>query len=123
DGRADVLEYMPSGVRRLRHRDANLKPLWEARLDDDDASKRPVVMEKQSLRWRDVLPRSAELPPLMQSTVDLNGDGSADLVWLSRATPAVLALSGRDGSPLWAYRAADGPGRVSGEPLFHDLGG
>ena len=40
---------------------------------------------------------------LVQPTPDLNGDGTADLVWAIRGTPSFLALSGEDGALLWTY--------------------
>ena len=48
---------------------------------------------------------------LVQPASDLDGDGTADIVWAFRGTPSFLALSGKDGSMLWTYTAeADGRG-------------
>ncbi len=42
---------------------------------------------------------------------DLNGDGIRDIVWSYHNAPAVLAMSGKDGTILWNYHAdPDGQG-------------
>ncbi len=48
---------------------------------------------------------------LLSPALDLDGDGTGDLLWYTRALPALVALSGRDGAILWNYVAElDGPG-------------
>jgi hypothetical protein len=37
---------------------------------------------------------------------DLDGDGTGDILWPLANSPTVLAISGKDGSMLWAYSAA-----------------
>jgi hypothetical protein len=121
DGRHDVLEYTAAGVRRLRG--ADLKPVWEAALDDDDPAKRAAPLERAGVRWRDFLPRPGDLRArVSRAAADLDGDGRHDLLWLGGDTPAVFAQSGRDGSVLWAYRAAEA-GHVVGDATALDLGG
>ena len=44
---------------------------------------------------------------------DLDGDGTADLVFASHTSPSLLALSGKDGAFLWNYTAdLDRPARA-----------
>jgi hypothetical protein len=121
DGRHDIIEYTAFGVRR-RH-GATAKPLWEVTLDDDDPAKRAAPLEKEGVRWRDFLPRPGDLRTRVSHVAaDLDGDGRHDLLWLGCDTPAVFAQSGRDGSVLWAYRAA-GSGYVLGDAAALDLDG
>jgi hypothetical protein len=119
DGRGDILEYTPNGVRRLHG--ASLKPLWDVQLDADEPTKRAAVLERANIRWREFLPQeNDERSRLAHPALDLDGDGRKDLLWLNRSTPALFAQSGRDGSLLWAYRAGDG-GRVFGDPVAFQL--
>ena len=73
---------------------------------------------------------------LVQPAPDLDGDGTGDLVWAIHGTPSLLALSGKDGSVLWAYSADPGPsatplsaeeppypGRIAGAPAAVDVDG
>ncbi len=50
-------------------------------------------------RWLEYGPA----PELVTSAPDLDGDGTGDLVWVSRQMPSFLALSGRNGSVLWEH--------------------
>ena len=53
---------------------------------------------------------------LVEPPVDLNGDGTGDLLWYFRKTSGLLAMSGKDGSLLWNYVAdLDGPGGPQGD--------
>ena len=73
---------------------------------------------------------------MVQPAPDLDGDGTRDLVWAIHGTPSLLALSGKDGSLLWAYSADPGdsatplsvqaaphPGRIAGAAVAVDVDG
>jgi outer membrane protein assembly factor BamB len=49
---------------------------------------------------------------------DLDGDGTGDVVFFSRTSAAIVALSGKDGSMLWIFLANDGG---SGGPRRDDF--
>ena len=51
---------------------------------------------------------------------DLNGDGTGDLLVSLRSAAAFVALSGKDGSLLWSFRATP-DGRRGPQPLDRDL--
>jgi outer membrane protein assembly factor BamB len=53
-------------------------------------------------------------PGVVRTGIDLNGDGKDDLIFASRVSPSLLAVSGGDGKALWWYRAAPDL------PLGHD---
>ncbi|MBI1311275.1 protein kinase [bacterium] len=69
-------------------------------------------------QWASLLSNPGILSDDMRRRVpqleDLNGDGTRDLVLLSRNRPSLLAVSGADGSVLWWYRAR--PPLPNGEP-------
>ncbi|MEQ9406455.1 MAG: protein kinase [Fuerstiella sp.] len=48
---------------------------------------------------------SDDLNRLVRPLMDLNGDGITDPVLMSRSSPSLLAVSGKDGTPLWWHRA------------------
>jgi outer membrane protein assembly factor BamB len=64
-------------------------------------------------------------PQLVQPAPDLDGDGAPDLLWASRRRAALLAVSGKDGHPLWDHRSSPGPeeGSVLGMPSLADVDG
>jgi serine/threonine protein kinase len=49
---------------------------------------------------------TGESPGLALPAADLDGDGRHDLVFASRHSPSLLAVSGKDGKVLWWFRAA-----------------
>jgi hypothetical protein len=54
-------------------------------------------------------------PGLLAPAVDLDGDGVPDLVWASRTTPTLLAVSGRDGHVLWWHHPLEWPALPPGK--------
>ena len=41
----------------------------------------------------------------MRPLVDLDGDGTPDLIWASRSTASLVAVSGKSGKVLWCHRS------------------
>ena len=66
---------------------------------------KPFASDRDPVRWM----RGAFDPTrpggLLEQVPDLNGDGVGDLVLFNALSPAVLAVSGKDGSMLWNYVA------------------
>ena len=81
-------------------------------------------------------------PALVRPTLDLDGDGTPDLIWASRSSAALLAISEKSGKLLWCHRclaalpenirekdvqsrAGTGAnaGTIVGEPLLAEAGG
>lgn len=107
---------------------ATSNPLWPGDLKMQDTPIAPtdpltlVIWEE----WRNLLqgfsdlggytsPSTGQSPGLAQPAVDLDGDGRHDLVFASRVSPSLLAISAKDGRALWWFRAAPGI------PAEHDL--
>jgi serine/threonine protein kinase/outer membrane protein assembly factor BamB len=93
--------------RRLRRLDgATGQPVWAGDFIFDASTLPP---DRDLREWKELLAPSAVLPwpqvsRLMQPASDLNGDGVGDLVWFSRSSPSLLAISGADGRVLWSFR-------------------
>jgi Protein kinase domain/FG-GAP-like repeat len=108
DGRTDVLVLSSTGVTR-RHGGAGAV-LWAADLRESADPK------LAGFRWdwdfygtptgRGDTDRR---PGLLTPCTDLDGDGTPDLVWVSRRQAAVVVLSGADGKVLWCFQAAPPP--------------
>jgi len=117
-------------LRRLEGRTANA--LWERTLALDDLpeleSNFNVAGSPELLKPppRAAWDASVQLEPTGKPALppDLNGDGTADLVWVLRDATSLLAVSGADGSLLWRFRTEVGNGRtVLGQPLASDVNG
>jgi len=106
-GKADFVEW--TGETLIRRDGVKGKPIWDASRPAKlwDANRDPVAwMLRLSYLGDEQRPGV-----LAQPARDLDGDGTADIVWAFRGTPSLLALSGKDGALLWTYTAdADGPG-------------
>ena len=124
-GKADFIEW--NGETLIRRDGSTGKPIWDAARPARPWSpeRDPVAALRRLSHFGD-LKRPGEL---VQPTPDLDGDGTADLVWAIRGTPSFLALSGKDGALLWTYSADPGepatprsadddrrPGRIVGAP-------
>ncbi len=106
-GKADLVEW--TGLSLIRREGASGKPVWDA-----SRPAKPWGPKHDPVAWIERLSYLGdEKRPgaLVQPAPDLDGDGTADIVWAFRGTPSFLALSGANGSMLWNYMAqADGPG-------------
>jgi hypothetical protein len=95
-GKADLIEWTGQAVIR---RDAQTgKPVWDTRgarlpWKGDEKSAEPLR------RWLEYGP----VPELVTSAPDLDGDGTGDLVWVSRPMSSLLVLSGRNASVIWEH--------------------
>jgi outer membrane protein assembly factor BamB len=66
------------------------------------------------------MPGVDDPPALVEPAPKLAADGTGDLVWASRTSPSLLAVSGRDGRLLWWYRSPSvlpGAAKVVGVPV------
>ncbi len=81
---------------------ATLQPRWSLAISDDTL---PKGMERNvwfNLIWTS---QPGLEPIVLDQVVDLDGDGFSEVVIGSTQHPVLLAVSGRDGNPLWWYRA------------------
>ncbi len=110
DGRCDLIVVShrvpgPQGdtfFRRLRRLDgATGKAIWSL-----DFSNETLPAGHDLRTWSTLLTWSGVGFPgyLVDPPPDLNGDGTRDLVWASRTSPSLVAVSGTDGKLLWWFR-------------------
>ena len=101
--KADFVQF--EGKALIRRDGATGKIIWDA-----FHPRKPYATDRDPVRWM----RNAFWPghqSLLDQVPDLDGDGVGDLVLFSEITPAVLALSGKDGSMIWNFVAElNGPG-------------
>jgi serine/threonine protein kinase len=116
--RTDLVVYRTSN-RSLRRLDgATGKPIWPQDLvldknnlpADDSPDEWPTLLSSNTNPWQSSW--------LAASTVDLNHDGDADLIFASRQKPALIAASGKTGKILWLFR---GRTKLSGRDDLADL--
>jgi outer membrane protein assembly factor BamB/predicted Ser/Thr protein kinase len=124
--------------RRIRRFDGRSgRALWTLDFDVSTLPDGVPLAEWSGLLAHSGLLQSDHL--LLRPEVDLSGDGVADLVWLGRNTPSLLAVSGADGAVLWLFRGrpelpedargldgafdAGGRGAVVGRPALPDVDG
>ncbi len=130
-GKTDFIEW--TGETVIRRDGATGKVVWDA-----SRPARPWEQGRDPVAWlRRLSCFGDEKRPglLTRPAPDLNGDGIADLVWAINGTPSLLALSGKDGSLLWAYCAGQAmagslpgdkelpAGRTLGVPYMADIDG
>ena len=130
-GKTDFIEW--TGETMIRRDGATGKVVWDA-----SRPARPWEQGRDPVAWlRRLSCFGDEKRPglLTRPAPDLNGDGIADLVWALNGTPSLLALSGKDGSLLWAYCAGQAmagslpsdkelpAGRTLGVPYMADIDG
>ena len=142
DGRPDVIVVSLGALQRIRRLDgATSRPAWPGDFIFDAATCPADIDAGEWAGARGFAGAGGVLgfPALVEPVVDLDGDGSGDCIWASRAIPSLLALSGKTGRLLWCHRArtrpADGadtaglrlhsawPGGVLGRPLMLAAGG
>ena len=97
-GKADFIEFERQSL--IRRDGATGKVIWDA-LHPAKA----FASDRDPVRWMHDAFYPARSGGLMKQVPDLNGDGVGDLVLFNDFTPAVLAVSGKDGSMLWNYVA------------------
>ena len=103
-GKADFIEC---SARSLIRRDgATGQVKWDA-----FHPAKPYASDHDPARWLGGHGTWSGRGELAAPPMDLDGDGTRDLVFYSRYAPALLAVSGADGSMLWNYVAElDRPG-------------
>jgi hypothetical protein len=97
-GKSDLVEW--TGQTFIRRDGTTGKPIWDA-----SRPAKPWPPERDPVAWMRRLAQepAAERPVvLVRPAPDLDGDGTGDLVWVINGTLSFLAVSGRDGSLLWA---------------------
>jgi len=98
-GRADVVLVGKTGLRRLSG--ATLEPVKDwgpGPLGESEVGRRP------EFDWSQVLARDGgQRPWLVQPAPVVDGDRL--LIWASRSSPSLLAVSGKTGRLLWWHRA------------------
>ncbi|MFN0051920.1 MAG: protein kinase domain-containing protein [Planctomycetales bacterium] len=117
DGQTHLLVGGERGWRVLNG--ATSGSLWPGDLKLPDAPIPPTDPNTLVNReeWRNMLegysemggyhsPATGQSPGLALPTVDLDADGRQDLVFASRVSPSLLAISAKDGRVLWWFRAA-----------------
>ena len=103
-GRADLIEWSATSL--ICRDGATGKVRWDALHPEA-----PFDKERDPRAWlvEGLLASGAGM--VLSPAVDLDGDGTRDLLWYARALPALVALSGRDGAMLWNHVAElNGPG-------------
>jgi hypothetical protein len=122
-GKADLVEW--SGGSLIRRDAATGKVRWDA-----FHPRFPFARGRDTARW---LPDefSGERPyMLLERVVDVNGDGTRDLLWFLQRNASFLAISGSDGSMLWNQPVeldrSSGPqgnamSDIAGEPAIIDV--
>ncbi len=117
-GKADLIEWADDSAMRgeltgsslIRRDGATGKVIWDAARPGTS-----IAGGGDLRRWITAsLPKVGD-QSLLQMALDLNGDGTRDLLWFNRWRAVFLALSGKDGSMIWNHDASSdrpaGPGR------------
>ncbi|MBI3865392.1 MAG: protein kinase [Planctomycetia bacterium] len=104
---------------------ATLAPAWPRDLTQypEKPEDAPVPKSYVSGAWHDLLQVSSmsygsetgNSPGLAQPAADVDGDGRDDLIFASRVSPSLVAVSGKEGKVLWWYRA------LPNFPAGHDV--
>ena len=122
---ADVLVRTFNGARRFDGRSG--AKLWDTSFPGDQLD------DKTGFIWQAYRIEGWEArdgrQQLVATHLDLNNDGVNDLVWASQRQAALLAISGKDGKPLWLFhdRGAKQPdinlseGKLLGQPATIDV--
>ncbi len=108
DAHDDVFLAAANQLRRFDG--ATGQPVWQTSLTANDqplvakalsaATSSTSTLLGPSYAGADIIP-----PCLVRPLVDLDGDGTPDLVWASRSTASLVAVSGKSGKVLWCHRS------------------
>jgi hypothetical protein len=104
DGKPSVIHVTGQGLRRLDG--ASGRPVWPGGTVSLEAKDQPAMAGVKGypgaalLSWG-LFGIKPEPPGLVQPAPDL--DGAGDLVWASRTSTSLLAVSGRSGKVLWWF--------------------
>ncbi len=140
DGRDEIIITANDSVRRMNS--ATGQQIWKTTLTTE---KQPLLETALGKDYRQVFrPRGygTEFTPqgIVRPLVDLDGDGTPDLIVASRMSTALVALSGKTGDVLWCHYSRVTPpdgvdvqnvkhhslsnmAMVVGQPLFAEVDG
>jgi hypothetical protein len=108
DGKPSVIHVTGVGLRRLDG--ASGKPVWPGGTVSLEAKDQPTLAGVKEYPGATLLLwdlNSPQPPGLVQPAPDLDGDGTGDLVWASRTSTSLLAVSGQSGKVLgWFWSRA-----------------
>jgi hypothetical protein len=148
DERDDVLLAQQDKLRRVNG--ATGQPIWEISLAAKDQSLVDRVFHamygRRPFFWPNIFGSAGagyEPPCLVRPLIDIDGDGTPDLIWASRTAAALAAASGKSGKLLWCHECRAGLpnnlreediksrqtkgqgifGNVVGKPLLAEAGG
>ena len=148
DKRDDVLLAQQDKLRRVNG--ATGQPIWEISMAAKDQSLVDRLFHTMQGRrpffWPNIFGSAGagyEPPCLVRPLIDIDGDGTPDLIWASRTAAALAAESGKSGKLLWCHecraelpdnlreqdiqiRQSNGQGifgNVVGKPLLAEAGG
>ncbi len=115
-GKADLIEW--TGESLIRRDGATGSVIWDAL-----QPAKPFFNDRDPASWLSrYFDSRASRSDFLGSAPDLDGDGTGDVIFFSGKAAAIVALSGRDGSMLWIFRASDdGSGGPAGDD-FADFG-
>ena len=106
-GKADLVEGSFSSL--IRRDGLTGEVVWDAL-----HPVKPYQVGRDPAAWMRALQANPANGAFCEAAPDVDGDGTADLLWSISQPAAFLALSGKDGSILWNYAVdldnLDGPG-------------
>jgi outer membrane protein assembly factor BamB/tRNA A-37 threonylcarbamoyl transferase component Bud32 len=118
DGRDDVLLLTDRGLSRVHAKTG--QTLWSVSLEAKDQPLLAGFSWKWEIGgWPSGRGEHDRRPRLLRPAVDLDGDGTPDLVWCSRRQAALLALSGKTGKVLWCFQASL-PQKIKDEAFYRE---
>jgi len=111
-GKSDIVEFTGQAV--IRRDGASGKPVWDTA---NPSPSTPYDPGRDPGRWlRGTSPSRWGLR-FIEPAIDVDGDGTRDLIVVVLKDTAFIALSGKDGSVLWSHAATlDGPGAKQSVP-------
>ncbi|MGA2257364.1 MAG: hypothetical protein ABSG53_22125, partial [Thermoguttaceae bacterium] len=142
DGRDDVFLANQNELRRMHG--ATGKALWQISIAAKDQPLVEKAFHGESHGSMFFYPNSFDVmhstPCLVRPPLDLDGDGTPDLIWASRSWASLVAVSGKSGKVLWCHecraalpeklredeiqgRPGSIGGTIVGEPLLAETGG